>query len=421
MFLVLTLLSASNHICLIYDASGVSAEFSSLHNQTYDLSELRITMKDENNASSGLARELRSLDDEFNAYLEASKNKDLSVEPPLTKETGKAGSTDLMEVRGDSEAQAVEMPVTGSGHEEHTARLKEPTSNEAEAKSSQECFGEITEMDIDGKNILEVDAVNNDATVNVFNTGEMTGAISQLGSSDKTDGPDASLPNDALESIADQPLCVEIKANDFENNLDEVEHALRMNEEVLSRALEGGASVEIGTDIQTEGVAHSPTLNPSTTFSPEMGGCNTETVTVDHIMEDVSQVVVQEVSHLDAEVDYNATNNLVTDEFCGEERIIDSSHPADTVAELEDNFVDNGQTSFFDEASQFNAQDVGEFTTEVDRYVSSLHFLSNNILSRLKYVRFLGHCSPLLVVTYVILHKDLMGLTHELFLIMRKI
>lgn len=379
-------------------------EFAFLHNQTYDLSETRVTIKDVNNASSGVARDLRSLDDEFSAYLEASNDMDLSVGPNFTRQTGIGGSSDLMEVGGNDEAQPVETPVMGSRHEEHTVSL-EPTSDVAEAKSSQEFLGEITEMDIDGKSISDVDAVNRDAAVDAVNMSDMTAGIVQLGSSDKTSVPDASLQIDAPGVTADQQLSVEIDANaDTEkkdDNIDAVEHEFRMTEEVLLREMEGGASVEVGTDIQTEVVAHSQSVYPSTTFSPETGGCSTQILTVDHVMEDVGQAVVQEDSFLDAEVDYNA-KNLVTDGVCGEELIIDSSNPAELNADLGNVFIDNGQTSFLNEASQLNTMDVGVFPTDqVDRDVSCLiHLLTGSILAGLEYVRFSWDFRPLLSLFY---------------------
>ncbi|XP_057961085.1 sister chromatid cohesion 1 protein 4 isoform X2 [Malania oleifera] len=128
-------------------STGMSMKLVFLQSQMYDLSGIRVSQSDENNA-----------------FVEPAKVMDVSVRLNVTEETEVDGTTGTSVVRHDKQSQPAETPVQtevqhGKEHVDDTQEQMKVFTDGPELKTSQsEVLGEITEMEIDKVSVAASDA-----------------------------------------------------------------------------------------------------------------------------------------------------------------------------------------------------------------------------------------------------------------------
>uniref|UniRef100_A0A5B7B3K6 Putative cohesin subunit n=2 Tax=Davidia involucrata TaxID=16924 RepID=A0A5B7B3K6_DAVIN len=366
--------------------TGLSTELVSLHNQKYDLSDIRVSQNDENISSLGAAHDM-----------------EFAVGPNVTKETGMVGSTEPAVVRNDGEAEVAKTFVQTENQlgEEHALSSQgydsqvqmKAISDVLEPKSSEhEPLGEISGMEIDGGSVSVADALNPDIILGVdpssssypvlgdtFNMS--TGFVVQPASLDKDGSTDASLQMNVSGVSPDQKLdtqFVEMDASMVDitsgNGVDAVEVAEKNDDNVAvvgteSRAMdeflleetEIGASVEIGAEGQRDCSSPNKNSNPSLTTSPETGGCSNQVVVfADPALEEIQinkQGFVNEYEVLAAELD-NDDKNLTSNGICSEESKLDSSYPVELIADVKNASLYDGEYPGNQEANPQSIMDA---------------------------------------------------------------
>lgn len=363
--------------------SGVSTELASLHNQTYDLSEIRVSQGNVNDASFEVAADPKLISPSEEEFAKEAVNDDtggVSFGPDVAKEIGIVdGSSDPMIVRDEeaqvrfaddilvrTENQLCEDRSLSSEMYATTQVQMNITNGEAEPKisSQHEHLGESAEMEYNGICI-------SDATVAV----ELAASINrngEAGASMHIDEPgvlpdqisdmveiEASMmdTNSLLKGIDAYDIAAVDKffdneaaggKNDDENvgGVDKIDanESEGKNGDEIAAIVETESNREKGEFLLEETEFRSdiqPVANPSA--SPEM-------VTIDHqAMEeeirknDQEETVYEDATILDAQVEYNSEKgSAVSNGIYGGEQ--DSLNPAAELnRDLGNTFSDDGQ------------------------------------------------------------------------------
>ncbi|XP_074343562.1 sister chromatid cohesion 1 protein 4-like [Apium graveolens] len=309
--------------------SGVSLEMASMHNETYDLKEAKISLDDAstNDASEfGINRTTVSLKDKALTSIEAANNIDLYDEfDSRVAEMG--GSSNIMGVKDNNKAQTAQTPVPlenrlGDGN----VVSLDLTVDVAEARELQEFCSETIQMNVDAENLSETVLLNSLSTVDVIgnDVGNQTASVVHF--ADITNEVDASLQVKPPVEKTDQDksvVSVETDANvdadkkDLEVDVPVV-HDLQKTQKIPLNEMETCACE---TDIPKDGVAHTESL-PATLLPLDMGECSTHTSSDGHVMDERIQndQTQLEDMFLYAEAEYNAEN--LERDLCDVENII---------------------------------------------------------------------------------------------------
>ena len=335
--------------------SGMSAEFMSLYDESYDLSRVRVFENAENNASS-----------------EASKEMGLSVTPNVTKENGEEGSIEYLAVGNDGEKEPAQSLVqTENQHgEDHSLSIHD---NSTQVKTLQtEFVGGIAEMEIDRQGIAVADASDHGAThgVDSFSTvGPISGDICDLSAgsmfqSTLMEETHVIDPAQLMDELFVSSLNERLDANSIEKDasavdlsngirVDTVEVEENNNDDIVGVGSEsrqkgesvveetvGNQTVETGVEIHTASAAPVDTADSSlATVTLEASGCsNLVVVAEDQTPDEISNNksgIVNDVEVLDAELSYddkNPTSNI-------EEPKIECSYTIEIDEEMKNAFL----------------------------------------------------------------------------------
>ncbi|KAK2988116.1 hypothetical protein RJ640_017448 [Escallonia rubra] len=356
--------------------TGVSTCLASLHNQTYDLGEIRVSQNDATGESFEATTNLKLILQNSNEADEM----DISSAPNVTKELGIKGNDDPLVARD----YGAKEPAETSLYEDHAAAFEAYaaqgqmlTSDAAESTSSQhELLRPRVDIIPDGEKALDADAANlvDPGEESMYRTDPVSGdtcvisaGLSQLASLDETSEADACPQPDASVVASGQKLemlPVEMDAsmmdiniskgdtNDAEKNRDDVaavETETTAKDEFLLEETENSASVKIKMDIPQDFPTQNDATNLSATFSPETGMC-TQVVA---ITSENGLGVVNEVVPLDAETG-NIGQNLVPSGICDGE----FPHPVEFNADLATVCYDDGEYTREQEGSQLSVMDA---------------------------------------------------------------
>lgn len=338
----------------------MSLELACVHNEKYDLSEIKISFNDVtvNDASSefGTNRSTVFLEDKPVTLSEAANDMDLYDEfDSRVAEMG--GSSNIMGVRVNDKAQPTQTPMLmenqlGDGH----VVSLDPTVDVTEAKTLQEFRSETTEMNVDTANLKDIVVVYSSSTVDVIENGvgDQLAGVPHLAANIPSEVDASSLVKEPVE-ITDQELAVlsvEIDANEDADKKDldsdvTVLHDVQKTEEIPLIVMETCASVQVETDIQTDGVENAESV-PSTISSLDMSKCSTHIISDEHVMDERrknDQALSEEDMFLHAEAEYNA-NNLERG-ICDVKNMINSSDSVMVDVDLR-NSTYNGNTKEVD-------------------------------------------------------------------------
>ncbi|WOH15298.1 hypothetical protein DCAR_0934835 [Daucus carota subsp. sativus] len=353
--------------------TGVSLELTSLHNQAYDLSETTISL-DDVNIDHALSK------DKAGTFFEATKGMDLyeefdsrvaeigggsnSLDGRVNYEAQPAKAPVLVDYEAqpaeapvlvDYEAQPAEAPVLVESQQGDGQSMSlDPASDVAEAKNSQDLHPETIEMDVDAVNTDVTAVVYSSSTVDVTRngTGDQTAGVLQL---------DAGITNEVevtpqieapVQTTDEQPnvLPVEIDANAAdkkEHNVDIDVHDVDVTEDIPSRHTEICDSVQVETEVCTEGVAHTESVYP-TTMSVDMVACGTYNLSDEHAVDEArqnEQALLEEDMFLYAAAEYNV-NNLETGGVFGMEEVTNSLDPVMVDGDLRNSMHEENTKEF---------------------------------------------------------------------------
>ncbi|KAK3010716.1 hypothetical protein RJ639_010929 [Escallonia herrerae] len=362
--------------------TGVSTCLASLHNQTYDLGEIRVSQNDATGESFEATTNLKLILQNNNEADEM----DISSAPNVTKELGIKGNDDPLVARdyGATEPAETSLLTQNQQYEDHTAAFEAYaaqgqmlTSDAAESTSSQhELLRPRVDIIPDGEKALDADAANlvDPGEEAMYCTDPVSGdtcaisaGLSQLASLDETSEADACPQVDASVVASGQKLemlPVEMDAsmmdisiskgdtNDAEKNRDDVaavETETTAKDEFLLEETENSASIKIKMDIPRDFPSQKDATNLSATFSPETGMCTQVVATTS---ED-GLGAVNEVVPLDAEAG-SIGQNLVPSGICDGE----FPHPVEFNADLATVCYDDGEYTRELEGSQLSVMDA---------------------------------------------------------------
>ncbi|XP_059665649.1 sister chromatid cohesion 1 protein 4-like [Cornus florida] len=336
---------------------GSSTDLESLHSQTYDLSEIRVSQNDENNTS-----------------LEAANDAAFSTGLKVTEETGMEGSTEPMVGRNDGEAVPAEPSVLILDQQglEHVVSSQDcdtqvqvkAVSALPDPRSSQyEVLGERDEMEIDGGSVSVADVVDP-----VFGDkfDMPAGSTVQLASLDINSGADVSLQLHAAGVSPDEMLDMQhvemdtfivdssnrngpdaiVDAEKHDDNVAVLGTESSVRNQFLLEEADGCASVDIPAIIHTDCSMHNNSADPSLAISsPQTDGCHNQfVVTVDHDVQEISkQGLVNENEVLAAELD-NDDKNPIANGNCGEVPKIDSAYTSELIEDVKNASLNDGES-----------------------------------------------------------------------------
>lgn len=305
----------------------------SIHNETYDLREAKISLDDVtiNDASEfGINRSTVSLKDKALTSIGAANNMDLYDEfDSRVAEMG--GSSNTMGVKVNDKAQPDQTLVLLENQQgDGNVVSLDPTVDIAEAGELQEFRSETIEMNVDADNLSDTVIVNSSSIVDVNgnDAGNQTAGVIHFAG--VTSEVDASSQVKLPVETTDQDigvLSVETGANADADQEDldvdvPVVHTLQKTEKIPLNEMETCACE---TDIQKDGVAHTESL-PTTLLPLDMGECSTHILSDEHVMDEIiqnDQMQLEEDMFLYAEAEYNAEN--LKRGLCDVEKIINSS------------------------------------------------------------------------------------------------
>ncbi|KAK1372723.1 Sister chromatid cohesion 1 protein 4 [Heracleum sosnowskyi] len=299
--------------------TGASLELASMHNETYDLSEAKISLDDVtiNDASElGINPSTVSQKDKAVAFIEAAHDMDLYDEFD-SRVAEIAGSSNIMGVRITDKAQPAQAPAPMENQQgDGNVVSLDPTIDIAEARELQEFHSETIEMNVDAANLNEISVVNSSSTVDVSvnDAGNRTAGVIHF-AADITNEIDASLQVKPPVETTNQELgvhSVEIDANADADKKDldidvPVVHNAQKTEEIPLNEMETCPSE---TDIQKNGVAHTESI-PTSLLSLDTGECSTHILSDEHVMDERrhnDHTQLEEDIFLYAEAEYNPEN-----------------------------------------------------------------------------------------------------------------
>ncbi|WOG83018.1 hypothetical protein DCAR_0102191 [Daucus carota subsp. sativus] len=328
--------------------TGMSLELASLHNETYDFSETKISLDDVtiNDASLdfGMNRSMVSLKDKAVTFLGAANDMDLYDEfDSRVAEMG--GSSNIMGVRVNNKAQPAQTPVLVESQQGDGQIVGLDLTNDvAEARDIQDLHSETVEMDADAANLKEPVVVCSSSAVDVIGNGvdNRTDGVLHL-AADISNEVDASLQvKEPVETTNQEAAVLSIEIDAYTNadkkDLDidvTVVHDVQKNEEIPVNEMETCAEVQVETDNQADGVAHTE-IEPTSLSYLDMGDCSTHILGDEHVMDErrqTDQALIEEDMFLYAEAEYNSKNleraeynakNLERG-FCDAENVVNSS------------------------------------------------------------------------------------------------
>lgn len=304
-----------------------------MHNETYDLSEAKISFDDVtiNDASEfGMNRSTVSLKYKALTSIEAANDMDLYDEfDSRVAEMG--GSSNIMGVRVNDKAQPAQTPVLLENQQGDGNVLSlDPTVDVAEARELHEFRSETIDMNVDVEILSETVVVNSLSTVDFIgnDAGNQTAGVIHF--ADITSKVDASSQVKPPVETTDQDrgvVSVETDANADADQKDldidvPVVNNVQKTQKIPLNEMETCACE---TDIQKNGVAHNESL-PTTLLPLDIGECSTHILSDKHVMDERiqnDQMQLEEDMFLYAEAEYNAEN--LERGLCDVENIINSS------------------------------------------------------------------------------------------------
>ncbi|XAR48362.1 hypothetical protein NMG60_11031172 [Bertholletia excelsa] len=354
--------------------TGLSTGLDLLHSQTYDLSKIRLSTIDVHNASEEAKEDL-------NVIMPSGASNDVAepLEPNDNKETGIRGTGESIVFTNSMEADLVNQHDDGHVFQSHDCDVQEQLETASCLQSTQsfqhEYSKDIIETGIDGASVA--DAVNSITTLGIEAMPSTTpslddkydmaaGALVPSAFLDEENGGNGFMQVDASGITLDQTLNVqsaemEVSLTDthIKKGVDATEVAEGNNGYVALGTMEltsrddifleetevGGASVNVGIDIDTAYPSHNIDPIPALEIPDGTDGSNSqEVVTIDQSMNEMRKNglgVANEVGSHAAEFDYDGKELAPFD--CCEEPKVGSSYPMQCDIEVKNACLDNGE------------------------------------------------------------------------------
>ncbi|CAK7325991.1 unnamed protein product [Dovyalis caffra] len=349
--------------------TGMLAELTCLHSETFDVSRIEIA---ENEVAKDSSRPTVAQDNEL----------ETSTEPVIC--------------RNDVDGQSAENPIRTENQEGEENQLSSDFVNQgqmnkitdaADHRSSEhETLGEITEMEIDKGN--EVADAANHATILQFDgshaeqiSGDAGSMLDVSALMDGNIGVDGSLQMDASilpSDMMDTQLFEEVALRDMSDGktLDDIEvldhqtdnvvavgTGAREGEEILLEESKAGAPLEFKVDFQADGSA--PADDADTllaNISSETGGCiNLTSVNVDQTQDEVENDKLgggNEDGGL-AVIPGHVDKDQESNHLCNEELKMDFTYPLALDGDFKNASLNDGDYPFCQEADQQRTADAG--------------------------------------------------------------